>query len=278
MPVGENAKVAELEGQVTNLEAQVVDLSKKLAKAQEDNGSVQVAQELEEATKALNEASDALEKLTKERDEAIAIAKLSSEERDYCADMSAEDKSSFMAKAPEDRKKDMEKKAEGDESVTIEGSTIKKSVVGEGVFTVLKAQAEKQADLAKKLQAEQDIRKKAEFEKRADDKYAHVPGTTEERGKVLKAIDDMPEDIRKLFEKVLEQSEKLAKAGFDKIGSADPGKPMNPSVEKAKVDFNAKVNDIAKRDSCDKQTAMSKARKEFPELFKAYQGDEQAAN
>jgi hypothetical protein len=278
MPAGENAKVAELEGQVTKLEAQIVDLSKKLAKAQEENGSTEVAKELEEATKALTEASEALEKLTKERDEAVAIAKLSSEEREYCADMSADDRSAFMSKSPEDRKKDMAKKAEGDESVTLDGATIKKSVVGEGVFAILKSQSEKQAELAKKLQEEQDIRKKAEFEKRADDQFSHVPGTTQERGEMLKAMADMPEAIRKSFEKVFEQSEKLAKAGFDKIGSSDSGKPLDPSVKKATMDFNAKVSEIKKRDECNSQEAMTKARKEYPELFKLYQGEQQETN
>ena len=94
---------------------------------------------------------------------------------------------------------------------------------------------------------------------------------------MLKTMEGMPEAIRKSFEKVLEQSEKLAKAGFDTIGSSDPGKNLNPSVAKAKTDFDAKVSEIAKRDSCSKQDAMSKARKEFPDLFKAYQGDEQQA-
>lgn len=273
---GENAKVAELEGQVTKLEAQVVDLSKKLAKAQEDSGSVEVAKELEEATKALTEASEALEVLTKERDEAVAIAKLSSEERDYCADMSSEDRSAFMAKSPEDRKKDMEKRAAGDDTVVIDGQTIKKSAVGDGVFAVLKSQSEKQAKIEKDLENERNIRQTTEFEKQADDKYAHVPGTTKERGEMLKAIAAMPEATRKSFEKVLEQSEKLAKAGFDKIGSGDPGKPSD-SIRKAATDFDARVKEIAKRDGCSKQDAMTKARKEYPDLFKAYQGEQETA-
>lgn len=270
---GEIEKVAELEGQVTDLEAQVSDLTKKLEKASESEGNEIVAQ-LDEATKSLAEAADAIEKLTQERDDLAVIAKMSEDEKDYCKNMSPEEKSAFLSKDPEERRKDMSKRAAADESVTIEGNVIRKSAVGEAVFNVMKAQADRIAKSEKDLEVEKQAREKIQLEKQAEEKYPHVPGTTEERGQMLGVIQKLGDEVvRKAFEKVFEQSEKLAANGFAKIGSSDAGKPSD-KIAKAAKDFDSKVSEIKKRDNCTRTEALAKARKENPELFAQYQDSE----
>jgi hypothetical protein len=279
---GDHDKVAALEGQVTTLETQLVELSKKLAKAQE-GGDTESAKELQEelqkATASVEAAAEAIETLTKERDDARAIAKMTPEEREFHASLTGEDQDAFLAKSTEDRSKEMKKKAESDETVQIDGQTIKKSAVGEGVFQVLKAQSDRIAKTEKDLSAQKEANDKITFEKAAEDKYPHVPGTAEERGKMLKAVSEIKDEaVRKLFDKVFEQSEKLAKNAFGKLGSDNSGTEKD-QINKAAHDFTAKVNEIKGRDKCTQGEALAKARKEHPDLFKAYQGNpEQTSN
>ena len=266
---GENEKVAELEGQVADMEAQIADLSKKLEKAAAASGeegaaeATEIQAQLAEATASVEEAHGLIEKLVAERDELLAISKLTKEEKDHCDGMSPEDKSAFMAKAPEDRQKDMKKKAEGDEVVAIEGQEIRKSAVGEATFNVLKAQSERIAKSEESLKIEKQAREKVELEKRAET-FPHVIGSVEERGAMLGAIDKMEDKLKKSFMTVLEQAEKLAKAGFDRVG-INPGAPtVNAEIAKASRDFDGKVNEIKKRDNCTRTEALAKARKEHP--------------
>jgi hypothetical protein len=313
---GENEKVAELEGQVTDMEAQIADLTKQLAKAApaegDTGGDPAVAEamsaQLDEATTSLEAAAEAIDSLTKDRDLALSMAKLTAKEKaaadaedakDQGADEDVEDASGnkitnttgkkklalvgkrlakFLSMSSEDRAKymaDIEKK---DETVTLDGQTIHKSAVGEATFTILKSQSERIAKNEKDLAIEKANREKLELEKRADEKYSHVPGSLEERGKMLGAIAKMDEATQKLFDKVFEQSEKMVAAGFAKLGSGGGRDPKDlakdEGIAKATLDFNTKVAEIKKRDDCTRTAALAKARKENPELFKIYQDSE----
>lgn len=274
-------KVTELEGQVTDMEAQVADLTKKLETLTKvDDKAAEVVKlttQIDEMTKALEDATVAIEQLSLQKAEFEAIAKLSSDEKDHCAGMSADDKASFVAMSQADRAKAMKKSADADEVVVLEGQTIKKSLVGEAPFAVMKAQSERikknEADLA----IEKAARETVVFEKRAGDEFAHVAGTVQERGAMISAIEKMEEPLKKSFLAVLTASEKLAKMAFDRVGhggGTDPTKD-NTDINKAARDFDAKVNEIKKRDSCTKTQALAKARTEHPDLFKIYQGVEE---
>lgn len=247
MPVDEK-KVAELEKQVADLTASV--------------------------TKA-NEASEALKKeleaATAAKAAADAIAKLSDVEKAHYATLKGDDdKKMFLEMSEDDRKKATKKAADADEVVKIEGQEIRKSVVGEATFTVMKSQAERIA------KAEDDIKKAREegematLRKRADDQYGHVPGTTDERASMLREIGKMDKETQALFEKVFEQSEKLAKSAFGTFGTAAGGE-LTADVKKAADTFVAKVEEIRKAKNISRTAALESARKEFPEEFKAYQ-------
>jgi hypothetical protein len=146
-----------------------------------------------------------------------------------------------------------------DETLKVGDREIKKSAVGEDMFAVMKAQ-EDRAEIAT-------------LEKRAGDEFAHVPGTVTEKAAVLKAVAAMPEPVRKTFDTIIGAAEKMARAGFDRIGgNAGP----TPSAKAAQVDFDSKVDEIAKRDDIPRTEAMRKARTEHADLFAQTQGDEAA--
>lgn len=162
---------------------------------------------------------------------------------------------------------DMEKGA-ADETVVFKGQTIKKSVVGPVQFGLAKSMVEEIEKTSKAVIKAQDDALLAKLEKRADDEFAHVPGTSAERAAMLKAVSEMPEPLRKSFEAVFKQSEALAKNAFEMKGT---NAGDSDDVKKGVADFKAKVKEIAKRDSCGSAAAMSKARVEHPDLFKIYQ-------
>lgn len=155
-----------------------------------------------------------------------------------------------------------------DDIVTIEGQRIAKSDVGEAMFNILKSQSDKIAKANAEIKKARDEAEMATLRKRADDLYSHVPGTTDERASMLKSIGTMPEALRKSFEKVLMQSEKLSAQAFGKIGKS---LAEIEDLGKSAKGFEHKVAEIQKRDSCSRTDALSKARTEDPEGFKAYQ-------
>lgn len=268
--------------QLTALEKQVTEIEELVAKLVPEDGEGKARKryrpgDLKKAKKSDDETDDEYsdleddndeddmekqeqDKLDKAAAEKAAVEKVAAEKA--ATEKAAVEKAAADKAAAE--KAAIEKG--GDESVTIEGQTIKKSAVGPEMFAILKAQSEKIEKQGKELGSERDLRKMAELKKLADDKYPNIPGTVDERANMLKAIETMDEPLRKSFEATLNSAQKLAKMAFDTLGS-DGGR--DPVTAKA---FEGKVAEIKKRDSCTQQEAMQKARAEFPEEFKAYQG------
>jgi len=280
---GEKEAVAELEGQVTKMEQQVDTLKKQLAAATDGNDvakkAADLTAQLDEAAKALDQAIAAVDESTAKNAYLEAMVSLTPTQRaHYDTIAKADDKAKFLEMEEEEKEEEVKKATSKEESVVVEGRTIRKSVVGEDVFAVMKAQADRIAKNEKDLSVERETRKNIEFQKRADAEFSHVPGTAEERGQMLAAIDKMEDPLKKSFLAVFTQSEKLAKAGFEKLGAGggERSRSDDGKISKAARDFDAKVNDIRSRDKCDRQTAMGKARKEAPDLFKAYQAEETA--
>ena len=181
------------------------------------------------------------------------------------------DKKKMKKLSSKEKKKQMKKNLEqpasfesDGESLTFDGRCIAKADIGDDLFGVIKAQSERIT------KAEND-RQMAELRKRADDEYSHVAGSTDERASILKAIGGLSDPDRKAFEKVLQANEKLAKSAFAGVGFSGRGNPDD--IKKNGADFLAKVNEIKARDKLDAAGAMTKARQEHPDLFKAYQGN-----
>jgi hypothetical protein len=162
------------------------------------------------------------------------------------------------------------KKVEADEEIVFKGQTIKKSAVGEIQFSIAKAMSEELTKNSEAIAKAQNEALLAKLEKQADAEFAHVPGSAIERAEMLKAIGLMDAELRKNFEAVFASAEKLAKAGFEKLGVAGGD---SDNIKKNAEDFLTKVSDIQKRDGSKRAEAMTKARAEHPDLFKAYQSN-----
>jgi hypothetical protein len=194
--------------------------------------------------KQLGEAQKATKKAEAERDAAVAKAATAETDRDEALE---------KAKAAETKLE----KANGDESIEIEGETIRKSEVGEKTFAAMKAQETRAAKLAEDVRIEK-------LEKRADDEFAHVPGTAKQRALVIDAIEGIEdEDVRKAGMEILEATEKMVAQGYDNLGA------ISGDLAKSKSDYNAKVNEIAMAENIGKAAAMSKVREDFPDLYEA---------
>lgn len=129
----------------------------------------------------------------------------------------------FLDMKEEDRKKECEKAAAGDETVVIEGRTISKRAVGDDMFTIMKAQASRIDANEKEIAKAREAEATATFEKRATVDFPHLAGTPAERGAVLKYLDAAPADVKKAAETILTAAEGFAKFAFQKAGTrSDP--------------------------------------------------------
>lgn len=286
----DNKDVAELEGQVSDLEAQITKLSTALEAATEGKADLRKAAELEadlgEALLKMDELTDALKSVAQERDalaDTARLAKLEAglteEEREYFKqfpwqkDKEEEEKAGFLEMDPEERKKRAKMAKAQDETVVLDGETISKSAVGAGTFAVLKKQAARIAKTEEDLKQQRAEAEMARLEKRAGDEFGHVPGTSQEKAKMLKAINGIEdEEIRKLVESVFIAHEKLLKNAFNTIGGRPP-QAGEESLQKKAQDFESKMEKIRIDEKCTRSEAIIKARKQFPDLFQAYQED-----
>lgn len=259
---------------VSDLEKQIDDLTKQLAAMQTADAG------LKKATEDNANLQKAIEALTAEKNEAEVMAKLTDSEKEYIAELSPADKAKFMAKSPADRKaevaadaKDAEDVKKRDEIIKVGETEIRKSVVGDAQFAVIKSQQDEIQKNREDLAKERDAREIAVLEKRADDEFKHVPGTVQERAQMLRTIGKLDEPLQKAFVAVLTQSEAMAKAGFDKIGNTGNANDLEKGKKNGIHPFEKKVEEIQNaHKGMSKTDAMTKARQDFPKEFSEYQG------
>jgi len=138
----------------------------------------------------------------------------------------------FLGMDDKGRKAECAKALEGDETFTgIDGHSISKKAVGDGVFAMLKSQDER---LRKQ---DEDIRKaneRAEDErisKRVSMEFAHLAGTEAERALVLKHLATAPEPVRKAADALLKAAESASKFAFERAGSGGGFSKAEDSAE-----------------------------------------------
>jgi len=140
-----------------------------------------------------------------------------------------------------------------EEVVKVGEREIKKSIVGEDMFAVVKAQQEETLT--------------ARLEKRAAEEFPNVVGTATEKALVLKARESLPEPAQKALDAILTSAQAMAKGAFGRFGHG--GGEGGGDTEKAVATYKGKVAEIAKRDNIPEHRAMAKARSEFPAEFAA---------
>ncbi len=115
--------------------------------------------------------------------------------------------------------------AKGDETFESDGVTIRKSEVGENTFKLLKSQAEK-IEIA-------------EFTKRAEGEFAHLPGETVAKAKAVRAVSKLGKEDREAVETMLKAGEKAMADAMKVIGK---GGSNDGNTAESKLDALAKTH------------------------------------
>lgn len=156
--------------------------------------------------------------LTSKLADSEVIAKMCDDEKDYMKAMDEDKKKEFMAMKPEDRMAAMKVKKSADETLEIDGTVIRKSAVGDGMFAVMKAQQKRLDDQAADIAKARDAAELATFTKRAADDFGHLVGTDAEKAAVLKHMATADEAVQKTFGAIMKSAEDMIKKGFDTKG------------------------------------------------------------
>lgn len=210
-----------------------------------------------------------VEKMKADLAEALAKGKMSDDEKACMDGMDDNKKKKFLSMSADERRAEIVKFRSGDETITVAGSVVRKSIVGEATFNVLKAQEERLIANEKAIAKANDEAETARIEKRVAEEFSHVAGTPAQKVLILKAfaLPGIAKDARDALDAILKSAEQMAIKAFDKIGH------LNGQVEikKGQQPFLEKVSAIQKRDSCSRLQALSKAQSEHPDEFQAYQ-------
>lgn len=201
--------------------------------------------------------------LTKKLEESEAIAKMSDDEKMYMAKMSPEDKAKFMSMSAEERKKKMGMMKRDDESIEVAGQTVSKSVVGDAMFEILKAQDAQLKANQDAIAKAQDAALTATLTKRADDEFGHLVGKSEDIAELLKAAGSMSETAKTTLEAIMKSAEEMASKAFTKRGISNGGDVEKSATEK--VDTLAKA--YATEKSVDYATAYTHVLNANPDLY-----------
>ena len=157
-----------------------------------------------------------------------------------------------------------------DETIKVGKRTVFKSAVGEDMFAILKAQNAEMERLEKMAQDERDARELLELSKTAESEIPSLPGTTDQKARLLKSLSSLDDDDRRLLTKMLRAGDRSLSAAFRTVGH---GGSRQALIEKgsARTSFNKRVSEIKARDACTGTEAMQKARKEYPEEYEDFQ-------
>ena len=250
---------------------QIADLTESLAKLKADGEAAVI--KVTELTKANEEL---VAKAAEEAEFATAVSKMTPAQQAFLDRIHGKDpadeedkkkaKKAFVSMSPDQRDKHMTEKSAGDEVITIDGEEMRKSVIGPAQFNVLKRQSERVAALEKSSKDAIEKAETAELAKRADEEFAHLPGTTEDKVSVLRVIGKSDKKVQETFATMIKAGEKAIKGAFEKLGH----RGGNQTVDKGA--FEKRVAEVRQRDGSSRMDAMEKARKEYPAEFEAYQG------
>lgn len=254
------------------LEKQIEDLQAQLKAATEASEDAEKASEMQsklnDTSKALEELQAKFEALEAEKEEEAFKGSMTDAEKEYMNGLSDEEKrKEFMRMPSKDRRRMMNKAEEEDETIKVDGRVIRKSVVGEDQFAVIKSQQERIANQDEEIAKEREARLTAELTKRAEDELSHYEGETTEKVKVLRAIEKMEDGPKSTLLKMLKGGEGALSLAFDKMGHRGQEEVDKGASEK----FEKHVSTIMTNEKVDKNEAMALARERHPDDFEAWQ-------
>jgi len=213
---------------LTKEETMSKELEAKLKKAEDDAKAVQ---------KKLEKAEAAAERAGK-------IAELSDVQKKYFNGLDDKGKDDFLAKSAEERDAVIQKAAEADEVLTVDGNTIKKSEVGPGVFAFMKAQQTKLAKTEADLKKTEEANLAKAQQEAGEKAFPHLPGEPVVKGHLMKAVNSLPEDQQRGVLEMLKAGDVAMAKGFDENGH---GSDVTPSDAEEKL--NKMAEEYAKKEN-----------------------------
>lgn len=202
------------------------------------------------------------------------MAEMDDEEKECAKAMNDADRAAYVAKSKAERQAIAKAAKASDEVIKgADGTEIRKSVVGDGVFAFIKSQKAQTDALAAEVTKQAEINKAAEFTKQAETIYGSMPGTTVEKAAVLAHLSSAPADVQKAAETIFKACDGMVRNGFENLGHSN-GQVLKGDAGQqiAKARFDAGVTAIMGRDKIGKQAAMSKAQVEYKADFDAMNG------
>ncbi len=225
--------------------------------------------EVETAIAKVSEAAGKLPEVMKLLEIAKAMAEATPEEKAYIVAKAMTDGAAadWLKKPKDEKAADCKKHADGDESLTLYGQTVKKSVVGEATFQIMKGQAEEIKANKEAFEKAQNIAKEATFAKRAVDEFAHVAGSVEDRAAVIKLFDGADEKTKAAGEAILKAAEGAAKLAFKKVGAGGGEGQADGASAEGKLEKLAKSREEASAGKLTFAKAYDQVIKENPALY-----------
>lgn len=217
--------------------------------------------DLETTATAAKEASD--EALAKARHDRIKAGMSAAEQKRFDA-LDDDGKKTFLAGSKKKRGEAMAKWSESDPVVyKAANGTEYRASQGELAEIVKQADTDREEMRLAKAEAAD-----AKIEKRISVDFPALPNP-KAAGALLKAVGRIEDDTLRGEAETLLKTANAAIAGLA-VNSGTGGDGGESQIAKtAATTFNGKVAEIRKRDDCSNQAAMSKARIEHPDLFKA---------
>lgn len=214
--------------------------------------------ELEKLQKKFDDLQKKQDDLQKEHDDKVKaaetecaklkiVSKMDDSTKEFFNSLDEEGQADFLKKDEKKRAEDIAKSKTADETFTAHGRVIHKSVVGEDVYEVMKAQ-QAEIDAGKEIaKKEREKRETAEFTKTAETLYKNLPGDPKEKGKVLKAVNGFTKETRKALEAMLKAgNEAMNKAKvFDELGSGEVGEDSPEGRLNKMAEKHAEDNDVS---------------------------------
>lgn len=158
---------------------------------------------------------------------------------------------------------------DSDEIVMVGKSEIRKSVIGEDAFAVIKSQ---QDEIAKSKEAVEI----AKAEERVEKEFPNLPGDKTAKAKAFMAIGKFDDFTKQAVESMLSAGNKALGDAMIVIGKDGSGSVSDSSGSNAERKIMAKAQEIQKRDGVSHTVAYSTALTENPELYNEFLSEKAA--
>lgn len=211
-----------------------------------------------------NMDKEAMDKLQKSNDELQAklaksefMASLTDVEKTHYNGLDEDGKATFEKMDASARKATVDeaiaKKAADDETIDVDGTTIRKSEVGPGVFAFMKAQqAKTDAAVAKAEKLEADAVQKS-LEAEAEKLFPNMAGTAADKAQMLKGIRALPKEQQETQITMMKAADEAMGKSFKEVGQ---GGTTDGSSATEKLDKMAK--ELSAKESITFEKAYSK--------------------